>query len=44
MVSKIPAGRVGTPQDVGNAVVWLASPYAAYITGEIINVGGGLIV
>jgi 3-oxoacyl-[acyl-carrier protein] reductase/2-hydroxycyclohexanecarboxyl-CoA dehydrogenase len=44
MVSKIPAGRVGTPEDVGSTVVWLASPYAAYITGEVLNVGGGLIV
>lgn len=42
MVSKIPAGRVGTPQDVAGVVVWLASPYAGYITGDVINVGGGM--
>jgi len=44
MVSKIPMGRVGTPRDVGNAVVFLASDEASYITGEILNVGGGMVL
>jgi NAD(P)-dependent dehydrogenase (short-subunit alcohol dehydrogenase family) len=44
MVSKIPAGRVGTPEDVANVVVFLASAYAAYVTGEVINVGGGMVL
>ena len=38
---KIPLGRVGTPADVANFVAFLASDDASYITGEIINVGGG---
>lgn len=41
MVSKIPMGRVGSPRDVANMVAFLASDEAAYITGEVINVGGG---
>lgn len=40
-LQKIPLGRVGTPADVGNFVAFLASDEASYITGEIINVGGG---
>lgn len=41
MVSKILLGRVGKPQDVANMVAFLASDEASYITGEVINVGGG---
>lgn len=41
MVSKIPLGRVGSPQDVANVIVFLASDEAAYVTSEVINVGGG---
>lgn len=37
----IPLGRHGTPEDVGAAVSFLASPDAAYITGQTINVDGG---
>lgn len=44
MVSKIPMGRVGTPEDVANLVSFLASDRAGYITGEVINVGGGMVV
>lgn len=36
-----PFGRVGQPEDIGNAVVFLASEKAAYITGTIIKVSGG---
>lgn len=38
----IPLGRVGTPEDVAEAVVFLASPAAGYITGQTISVSGGL--
>jgi len=41
MVEKIPLGRVGKPEDVANVVAFLASDEASYITGEVINVGGG---
>ncbi|HUC24225.1 MAG TPA: 3-oxoacyl-ACP reductase FabG [Streptosporangiaceae bacterium] len=40
-VDKIPIGRVGRPEDVANVVSFLASEDAAYVTGEVINVGGG---
>ncbi len=42
MVSQIPLGRVGTPQDIAAAVVFLASDQAAYITGQVIHVNGGM--
>lgn len=42
MVSKIPMGRAGSPRDVGNMISFLASDEAEYITGEVINVGGGM--
>lgn len=41
MVSKIPMGFVGKPVEVANLVAFLASDEAAYITGEVIDVGGG---
>ena len=42
MVSQIPLGRVGTPEDIAAAVVFLASGPAAYITGQVIHVNGGM--
>lgn len=44
MISKIPMGRAGSPADVANMVAFLASDEANYITGEVINVGGGMIL
>ncbi|WP_436859118.1 3-oxoacyl-ACP reductase FabG [Citrobacter tructae] len=44
MVSKIPAGYAGDPQDVGHCVAFLASDGARYINGEVINVGGGMVL
>lgn len=44
MVGKIPMGRAGKPSDVANMVTFLASDEADYITGEVINVGGGMIL
>lgn len=44
MVSKIPMGRAGKPEDVANTIAFLASDQASYITGEVINVGGGFIL
>ncbi|NGP46645.1 3-oxoacyl-ACP reductase FabG [Bacillaceae bacterium SIJ1] len=44
MVAKIPMGRAGSPSDVGNVVAFLASDEASYVTGEVINVGGGMVL
>ena len=44
MVSKIPMGRAGSPEDVANLIAFLASDEASYITGEVINVGGGMVL
>ena len=40
----IPLGRVGTPDDVANAVAFLASEHASYITGHVLNVNGGMLM
>jgi NAD(P)-dependent dehydrogenase (short-subunit alcohol dehydrogenase family) len=40
--SQVPLGRTGTPQDVANVVLFLASNLAAYMTGQAINVTGGM--
>src|SRR5277367_1898012 len=43
-VRNIPLGRVGSPADVASAVCFLASEEAAYITGHVLNVNGGLLM
>lgn len=42
LISQIPLNRLGDPADIAAAVTFLASPAAAYITGETINVNGGM--
>jgi 3-oxoacyl-[acyl-carrier protein] reductase len=42
MVAQIPLGRAGTAGDIAEAVVFLASEKAAYITGQVIHVSGGM--
>jgi len=43
-VEMIPLGRVGTPEDVASSVAFLASDEAAYITGHVLNVNGGMLM
>jgi len=40
--SQIPFGKIGKPEDVANAVLFLVSEEAAYITGEVVKVDGGM--
>ena len=43
-LSHIPVGRIGSPDDISNAVIFLASNEAGYITGQTITVDGGRII
>jgi 3-oxoacyl-[acyl-carrier protein] reductase len=42
LAKQIPLGRLGSSEDVANAVRFLASPSAAYITGQVVHVNGGM--
>jgi len=42
IATRIPMGRMGLPEEIAAAVVYLASPEAAYVTGETIHVNGGM--
>ena len=42
MLSQIPLGRIGSPEDVAGVVAFLASSEAGYITGQVIHVNGGM--
>jgi 3-oxoacyl-[acyl-carrier protein] reductase len=42
LLASIPLGRLGSPAEIGSVVAFLASPAAAYITGETIHVNGGM--
>ena len=44
LAGQIPLGRLGTPDDVAAAVAYLASEEAAYVTGIVLNVSGGLLI
>jgi len=44
MVGQIPLGRAGTPDEVAAVVEFLASAKAAYLTGQVLHVSGGLYV
>ena len=43
-VKQIPLARVGQPEDIANAVCFLASEEASYITGHVLNVNGGMLM
>ena len=42
LIDATPAGRLGTPADIANAIVFLSSSKAAFITGQAIAIDGGL--
>jgi 3-oxoacyl-[acyl-carrier protein] reductase len=42
LLAQIPLGRLGRPEDVAAAVAYLASPAAAYVTGSVLHVNGGM--
>lgn len=44
IIASIPLGRLGKPEDVANAVLFLASDEASFITGEIVDVNGGALM
>lgn len=44
MVQHTPLGRMGSPDDIAEAYVWLASDAAAFITGTVLSVDGGLVL
>ena len=41
-LKQIPFGKMGKPEDVAEAVYWLCSSAAGYITGQVIHVNGGM--
>lgn len=44
IIEDIPLSRAGTPEDVANAVAWLVSDKASYVTGQVVAVNGGLVI
>ena len=42
IIAKIPSGRLGKPEDIANAVVFLSSDQSDYINGETLHVNGGM--
>jgi 3-oxoacyl-[acyl-carrier protein] reductase len=44
ILSKIPLGRVATPEEIAAPILFLCTPHAGFITGEIFNVNGGAVL
>ena len=43
LAEETPLGRLGTPQDVARALLFLASPEASFLTGQVLGVDGGFL-
>ena len=43
MVSRTPLGRMGQPEDIANAYLWLASDVASFVSGAVMSVDGGAV-
>ena len=41
-LARVPIGRIGVPEDIANAALFLASEMSSYITGQVIHVNGGM--
>jgi 3-oxoacyl-[acyl-carrier protein] reductase len=44
LLSRVPIGKLGEAQEIANVVAFLASDEAGYITGQTININGGMIM
>ena len=44
VINDIPVGRVGSVSDIARAVMFLSSPDASYITGQVLGVNGGMVI
>ena len=44
LAEETPLGRIGTPEEIAEAVFFLASEKASFITGEVLNVNGGFVI
>ena len=43
MITQIPLGRFGEPEEIANVVLFLSSPLSSYVTGQVININGGWV-
>lgn len=44
ILKQVPMGKMGSPEDIANAVVFFASPFSDYITGQVLAVDGGMVM
>jgi 3-oxoacyl-[acyl-carrier protein] reductase len=44
LLGRIPLGRIGSAEDVAEAVRFLVSPRSSYVTGQVVRVNGGLLM